>query len=81
MTGLTDITDALKLRAKELSWAYQIYKHTNSTVTLTLFVTTFFLFSCSQEHHLLQRTLSNNLTAWNPVPSSVLLNSPAEVKS
>ena len=29
---------------------------------------------------LLQRTLSNDLAEWNPVPSSVLLNSHAEIK-
>ena len=30
---------------------------------------------------LIQRTLLNDLAAWNPVPSFVLLNSPSEVKS
>ena len=30
---------------------------------------------------LLQRTLSNDLAEWNLVPSSVLLNNPAEIKS
>ena len=30
---------------------------------------------------LLQTTLSNDLAAWNPVPSSVSLNRPAEGKS
>ena len=49
---------------------------------MTIFVSTVFSFVVARNiivSDLLQRTLSNSLAAWNPVSSSVLINSPAEV--
>ena len=51
---------------------------------MTIFLADVFLFVVARiiiVSDLLQRTVSNDLAEWNPVPSSVLLNSPAKLKS
>ena len=46
-----------------------------------VFVATVFPFCCSEEHRCLGFTAENNFAGWNPVPFSIFVNSPAEVKT